>query len=314
MMWVIKLVEFFILTVNRQSILCQIVGSDTEEINHLCKSVTDDRCCRGFDHDSLFRNLILNFLRFQFSFHFCNDLVDTFYFFCRSDHRIHDRKISIYSGTKKCTKLCLKNLRLFQTDTDRTVTHCRVVFISEVKIIYLLVSSNIQCTDDHFLSCHHLYSLLVCLELLFLCREIISSEIQEFTSEKSDSAGIVFHYITDIANTSDICVNIDLTAIQSNVFFAFEFLKKFQFFFFFLHSGFSLCFEFFIRLKSHFSPKTIYNSSHSGLKFFEIHLHTNQCRNVHHTCKDCGMRVCRTMNCYKCKDLVLIHLYSLTRA
>ena len=140
--------------------------------------------------------------------------------------------------------------------------------------------------------------------------------IESVNEEVQDIAGIeVKERIPDsVLQEADEVVNIDLTAIQSNVFFAFEFLKKFQFFFFFLYSGFSLCFEFFIRLKSHFSPKTIYNSSHSGLKFFEIHVHTDQCRNVHHTCKDCGMRVCRTMNCYKCKDLVLIHLYSLTRA
>ncbi len=35
MMRIVKIVKFCILTVNRQCILCQIIRSDTEEINHL---------------------------------------------------------------------------------------------------------------------------------------------------------------------------------------------------------------------------------------------------------------------------------------
>ena len=308
MMWIIELIQFFILAVNCQCILGQIIRSDTEEIYHLCQFVTDDRCCRSLNHDSLFRNLILNLLCFQLFFYFCYDLINFLYFFCRSNHRIHDRKISINGCTEKCTKLSFEDFRLSQTNTDRTVSHSRIIFITKIEIIYLFISSDIQRTDNNLLTCHHLYCLLVSLELFLLSREIISSKIQEFTSEKSDSTGIVFHYITNIANASNVCINIDLTSVQSNVFFAFEFLKKFQFLSFFLHFGFCLNFCLFIRIKSNDSLETVYNRCHSTLKSFQIHFYSDQCRNIHHTCKNRCMRIGRSVNCYKCKDLIFVHL------
>ena len=83
----------------------------------------------------------------------------------------------------------------------------------ELEVIHLFVSTDIQSTDDNLLSCHHLYGLLVSLELFFLRREIIPSKIKKFTSEKADSTGIIFENITNISNASDICINVDLMAI-----------------------------------------------------------------------------------------------------
>ena len=122
-------------------------------------------------------------------------------------------KISINSGTKKCTELCLKDIRLCQADTDRTISQSRVILVSEVEVIYLFVSTDIKGTNDNFLAGHHLYCLFVSLELLFLCREVISSKVKEFASEKTDSAGIILKNITDVTNTSDVRVDVDLVSI-----------------------------------------------------------------------------------------------------
>ena len=53
-------------------------------------------------------------------------------------------------------KLCFENLWLLQTNTDRTVAHCRIFFFTKVKIIYLFVRTNVKGTDDHFFACHQL--------------------------------------------------------------------------------------------------------------------------------------------------------------
>ena len=314
MVWIIELIQLLILTVNSQCILCQIVGTDTEEIYHFCKSVTDDRCCRSFNHNSLLRNLVLNLLCFQLLFNLCHDLIDFLYFLSGSDHGIHNRQISIYCCSQKSTKLCLEDFRLLQADTDCTITHSRIIFISQIKVIYLLVCSDIQCTDDHLLACHHLYRLLIGLELFLLCREIISAQIQEFTSEKADSSCIIFHNIADISNTSDISINVDLMAIQSHVFLTLKFLEQSEFLCFFRHFLCCLCFHSLIRLKDHSALESIYNCFHSCVKLFQIHIHTDQRWNIHHTCKNCCMGIGGTVNCHKCQDLVFIHLYRFTRA
>ena len=212
-MRIVEVIQFRVLTVKSEGVLGQVVGSDTEEINHLSKLVADDRCCRSLDHDSLFRKFVLDLLLFELCFYFCYDLIDLLYFLCGSDHRIHDGKISINSGTKKCTELCLKDIRLCQADTDRTISQSRVILVSEVEVIYLFVSTDIKGTDDNFLAGHHLYCLFVSLELLFLCREVISSKVKEFASEKTDSAGIILKNITDVTNTSDVRVDVDLVSI-----------------------------------------------------------------------------------------------------
>ena len=213
MMRIIEFIQFFILTVDGKRVLGQIVCTDTEEVNHFSKSVTDDRCRRSLNHDSLLRNLVLDFLLFEFCLYLSYDLIDFLNFLCRGDHRIHDGEISVNSCTEKCAKLCFENIFLRQADTDRTISQCRVILIAQVEVIHLFVSTDIQSTDDNLLSCHHLYGLLVSLELFFLRREIIPSKIKKFTSEKADSTGIIFENITNISNASDICINVDLMAI-----------------------------------------------------------------------------------------------------
>jgi len=59
--------------------------------------------------------------------------------------------------------------------------------------------------------------------------EIISSKIEKFTSEKSDSAGIIFHHIAKVTNSADICIDVDLTAIRCNIFFPFNSSRSFCF-------------------------------------------------------------------------------------
>ena len=153
-MGIIKIIQLCILTVDCHRILRQIIRSDTEEINHLRQFVADHHCCRCFNHNSLFRNLIWNSLFCQFVFYFFYNFLDFGNFLFRCNHWIHHRQVPIYRCAKKCTKLCFEDFRLFQADTDGTISHCRVFFFTQSKIIHLFICSNVQCTDNHFLSRH----------------------------------------------------------------------------------------------------------------------------------------------------------------
>jgi len=82
MVWVVKIIQLLILTVNRQGILSQVIRSDAEEIHHFRQTVADHHGSRCLDHNALLRNFILHFLFFQLFLYFCNNCVDFFYLFC----------------------------------------------------------------------------------------------------------------------------------------------------------------------------------------------------------------------------------------
>ena len=112
MMSIIKFIQFLILTVNGQCILCQVIGSYTEEIYQLCKFITDHNSRGGLDHNSLFRNLVRNTVTVQLCLYRIYDFVNLLHLFHRNDHRIHHGKISKYRCPKQSAKLCAENFRL----------------------------------------------------------------------------------------------------------------------------------------------------------------------------------------------------------
>jgi len=222
MMWIIELIQRKVLTVNRQRILCQIICSNTEEINFFCKKITDHNCSRCLDHYTLLYVIFKrNALLCQLFLNLCNNSLDLFYFCYRDDHRIHNGDISEHTCSEQCTKLCLKYFRSVQADTDCTITHCRILLVCHIKVINLLVCADIQCTDDYFLSCHILCYCFINLELLFLCRIIIFFQINEFTSEKTNTFCIISQYTGYIACASDVCVQMNLMSTLCLCSFAF---------------------------------------------------------------------------------------------
>ena len=210
-MRIINIVKFSILTVDRQCILCQVIRTDTEEINLFRKKITDHNSSRSLDHNTLLHIILKrNSLLCQLLLHLCNDRLDLLHLCHRNDHRIHNGNISKHTCSEQRTKLSLKHLRSVQTDTDRTITHSRVLLMCHIKIINLLVSTDIQCTDDHLLTSHILCYCLINLELLFLCRIIILLQINKLTSEKTDTLCIICQNTRHITCTSDICIQMNL--------------------------------------------------------------------------------------------------------
>ena len=172
-MRVIELIEFGILAVDSQCILSQIVRSDAEEINFLRQFAADHNGRRGLDHDAQFHILFIrDAFALQLFFHLANDLFDLLHFFYRDDHREHNGNVSEYRRTVEGAKLCLEDLRPCQADPDRAVTERRVLLFVKPEIIYLLVRSDIEGTDDDLLAGHALRHFLIYGKLLLFRREI----------------------------------------------------------------------------------------------------------------------------------------------
>ena len=75
MVCVVKQLQLLVLPVCCQRILCQIIRSDTEEIDFTCKLVTDHDCRRGFDHNALRYIAESNLLRSQLLLYLLHDLL-----------------------------------------------------------------------------------------------------------------------------------------------------------------------------------------------------------------------------------------------
>ena len=168
-MRVIERIQLCILAVDRQRVLCQIVCSNTEEINFFRKITADHDRRRRLDHNTEFHVILIrNSFILQFRFHLCDDLLDPVDLTDGNDHRKHDRNIAIDSCAVERAELRLEDLRPCQADTDRPVSERRVLFFVKPEIVYLLISADVQCSDNDFLPRHVLCNLLINRKLLFL--------------------------------------------------------------------------------------------------------------------------------------------------
>ena len=310
MMGIINVVKLWILPVDRQCILCQIIRSDREEIHFLCQFFGHHDGCRSLDHNTKLDILVRNLFLIQFFFHFLDDLLYGLYLCDRNDHREHDGDGSVIACPIQCTKLCLEYLAAVQADTDRTVTHCRIIFFVESEIIHLLIRTDIECTDDDFLSCHCLGYLAVCCKLFFLGWIIPALQIKEFASEQSDAAGIICQYRCHIPNASDICIQVDLCSVLCDILLALEFLQQTLFLFI-------LCF---LLLVSFHNGDRWINDDLALVSIYDTHfsidifrkIDTDQCRDIHGTGQNRGMGIGRAVTGDEGKHLRFIKLYSLT--
>ena len=216
MMCIIELIQFWILTVDCQCILGQVVCSNTEEINLLGKLFTDHDSRRCLDHDTDFNIFEWNSGLSKFFFYFFQNLFNLPYFINRNNHREHDGNISVCARPQQCSELCFKYFFSRQTDTDCAVSESRIFLFIQFKIIHLFVSTDIQCPDNHFLSGHVFRNSLVCIKLLCLCRICVGFQIEEFTSEQTDSFRVVHQNRCCIRYTSDVCIQMNFFSIFCN--------------------------------------------------------------------------------------------------
>ena len=128
-MWIIECVKLWILPVNRQCILCEVIGTYAEEINFFCKFTAHHNSRRCLDHNSKFHILTeCDSFFAKFFLYFFYNLFNFLHFPHCCNHREHDRNLTKCRCTIQCTQLSFKNLRLSQTNTDCTISKCRILF------------------------------------------------------------------------------------------------------------------------------------------------------------------------------------------
>ena len=291
-MRVIERIQLGVLTVNRQSVLGQVIRSHTEEIHFLRQLTADHDRSRCLDHNAELNLIsVWDSLTLQLFLHFRDDRFDLVDLIYRNDHREHDGYITIHRRAVQCAKLCLEDLRSCQADTDRTVTKRRVLLFVKSEVIHLLVSTNVKRTDDNLLACHILRYLLVNRELLLLCREICILQIQELTAEQTDSACVILEHCSNIRYISDVRVHIDLLTALCNILLAFELLQKR----FLLQILLTLLLHHFHGLFIRFDikrPCKTVNDRHLPVVLRKkILSETDHCRYIHCTCQDRSMGV-----------------------
>ena len=174
MMRIIELLQILILTVYSQGVLCQIIGSDGEEIHLPCKLPAHHHCCRCLYHDSLLRLPIFDFLRPELSLYFLCDFFDASHFLRTDNHGIHDCQSSKGGSTIQGPKLCLKNLGTFETNADSSAPQSRILLLLQPKILTLFIGADVQGTNNSCFSRHGLSYLFIDCKLFVLCRIGIS--------------------------------------------------------------------------------------------------------------------------------------------
>ena len=211
MVRIIELVQIVALTVHRQCILRQVIGTNREEIDFLCQTVAHHNRRWGLNHDAkLYIIRHCNAFCRKFLTHILTNALDFLYLPNRSNHGEHNGNLAISRCTVQGTQLNLKDFRTGQTDTNGTQTHCRIFLMVQTKIVCLLVCTDIQSTDNDALAAHTLCNRLVSAELLFLSWVIIALQVQELRTEQTNPAAIVCEHRINIARVADIAVNHDI--------------------------------------------------------------------------------------------------------
>ena len=122
---------------------------------------------------------------------FPDNRLDLIHLFLRSDHRIHQRQISISTCPENRTKLCLKHPLSVKAETDSSVSHDWIRLIRNVQVFCLFISSQVCSTDHCQPVTHRLRNFLICQKQFILTRIILSSKILKLTSQKPNSCSAI---------------------------------------------------------------------------------------------------------------------------
>ena len=191
MMVIVFISQQRILSVHRKRILTQVIRSQTEEIHSSGKFPADHYCSRCFDHNARPDIFIWNSFLLQPLDNFPDNRLDLIHLFLRSDHRIHQRQISISTCPENRTKLCLKHPLSVKAETDSSVSHDWIRLIRNVQVFCLFISSQVCSTDHCQPVTHRLCNFLICQKQFILTRIILSSKILKLTSQKPNSCSAI---------------------------------------------------------------------------------------------------------------------------
>ena len=155
-----------------------------------------------------------------------------------------------------------------------------------VKIIRLLVGSDVQRTDDDLLAVHLGNHVLIYLELLVLCGIIVAAQVQELAPEQADALGIILQDRVHILFASDIRVQMDDLAALCHRRQALQALEQelalFLSLLLLLHDSRGH----FIRLDINLTRKSVHDTFFSRQGRIQIDVCRHNAGNIHHAGQD----------------------------
>lgn len=180
---------------------------------------------RRLYHNALLHHSAGDMLAAQLLVHALNDLSNLQNLIQRGDHRIHDEQISVDSSPQKRPELRPKNIRAVQADADGAISQRRILLRIQVKIIRLLVRTDVHGPNNDPPVIHQFQGLPINLILLFLCGKFSPVQVEKFAAEQTDTLRVVLQRQLHLIKAAHIGIDQNAPAILCDRLFAFQFLE-----------------------------------------------------------------------------------------
>ena len=209
--------------------------------------------------------------------------------------------------TKQCSQLNTEDILSLQAETNCTNTEERIHFFWERIVVQLLITADIQCTDDNRSSTHTFQYLLISSELCLFIREIVFTlHVKELCTEQTNTFTTIVENTLNISWRTDITNEQYLMTICRNRWLILHSLQSFLlssklFSLLLIISDLLIC-----RIQDHFTIDSIKNNSITCLCSLKNTIYAYNSRNLQRTSHNSTMTCTATDFCSKslCKILV----------
>ena len=305
MMGIVELAQLGILTVHRQCVLSQVIGTHREEVCLLSQLLRLNSCCGCLYHDS--DGHILNGMTFvsQFLGKLLTELSGSADLPDRSDHGEHNAEVAVCTGPQNGAQLRPEDFILTgQADSQASQAQRRIFFLLQSHVGHLLISSNVQGTHNNRTVAHNLANLLICLKQLVLGRQGIPAQIEELTAHQAYAFTVRCHCRLGILRTADVCTQQNLLAGLADRLFASVNLQRLA-----VCCGFVplLCQHLhglFIRICIPDTGKAVHSQNLAVICIGKLNIRLNQRGNVQSTGQNGCMAAGRTLSGHKSQNLI----------
>ena len=206
-----------VLPVDGQRILCEVVGSDREEIAFRRELIGNQNGCRCLNHDTDCVIAKLHALLLQFFRTLREQLLALSELPHRNNHREHDAEVAVGRCTEQCSQLGLKEVLPGQANADCAHTHGRILLLRHVHVLNLLVRTDVAGADDDLLRRKRLDREAISIKLLLLTRIVSRIEVDKLRAEEAHAPRIVLLYKTDVGGAADVRIDLNGLAVYGRI-------------------------------------------------------------------------------------------------
>ena len=210
MVRIVELVQLGVLTVHSQGVLGQVVGADREESGFLGQLVGQNGSGRGFHHDADGHFPSFDTLIFQLLLQDGTQRFGSLQFPYGSNHGEHNLQIAVDRSTENSAQLGTEDFFPGQAEAKTAQAQSGILFLLKTQVGNLLVSADVQGTDNHGTVAHDLSNLLVSFEQLILRGQGVPAQIQEFASHQADTFAVGSYGSLGILRRADVGSQQDL--------------------------------------------------------------------------------------------------------